>query len=146
MRKPDPPPGSEDPSRKKRSSAAAVMTTTRDGEVKKDDDDDNNDIASKTPPDQPPGTDNERKVEPHPIDETRIQTVPLSKKHRSRLPSDDEGSDGAEADEEYVPPGRSNWINLDGRKRHATSRRTPTTIFSPVIDTGTDTRRHSMAV
>ncbi|KAF8635616.1 hypothetical protein AX15_000256 [Amanita polypyramis BW_CC] len=165
MRKPDPPPYNETSSRKKRTSAAAAMTNTahksRDGDKKRVDDDDdndgddgdNNDIGSRTQPEPPYGTDNERKVRSHPIDDTPIRTsLPSStavtslKRFRSRLPSDDEDfSDGAEADKEYILPGRPNWINLDGRKRSSTSGRTTTT-FSPAVDTEIDTRRHSMAV
>ena len=139
MRKPDLP-GTETTSRKKRSSAAAIMSTTmyksRDVDMKgiEDDTDIDNKVVS----------DNPLLVDYIPIQ--AITPSSVKKKSRLRLPSDDEdSSDGAEADEEYMPPGRPNWVNLEGRKRVTISKR-PATTFGPVIDAGTDTRRHSMAV
>ncbi len=140
MRKPDPPLGTETTSRKKRSSAAAIMSTT----VYKSRDVDMNGIEDDIDIDNKVASD-------HPllVDYTPIQAITSSsvkKKSRLRLPLDDEdSSDGAEADEEYMPQGRANWVNLEGRKRVTISKRTGTT-FSPAIDAGTDTRRHSMAV
>jgi hypothetical protein len=136
MRKPDPPPGTETTSRKKRSSAAAIMSTTiyksHDVDMKGIEDD--TDMDNKDPP---------------LVDYIPIQAITSSltkKKSRLRLPSDDEdSSDGADADEEYMPPVRANWVNLEGRKRLAITNRAATA-FSPAIDAGTDTRRHSMAV
>lgn len=140
MRKPDPPPGTETTSRKKRSSAAAVMSTTvyksHDVDMKgiEDDTDMDNKVASGHPP----------LVDYNPIQ--HLTSSLMNKKSWLRLPSDNEdSSDGAEADEEYMPQGRANWVNLDGRKRIAIAKRAATT-FSPPIDVGTDTRRHSMAV
>ena len=140
MRKPDPPPGTETTSRKKRSSAAAVMSTTayksHDVDMKgiEDDTDMDNKVASDHPP---------------LVDCTPIQAIASSlmkKKSWLRLPSDDEdSSDGAEADKEYMPQGRPNWVNVEGRKRITISKRAATT-FGPSIDAGADTRRHSMAV
>lgn len=129
MRKPDPPPGIETTSRKKRSSAAAVMSTaSHDVDMKGIEDD--TDMDNKVAPDHPP----------------LVDYTLMKKKSWLRLPSDDEDStDGAEADEEYMPQGRANWVNLDGRRRISISKRAATT-FSPPIDAGTDTRRHSMAV
>jgi hypothetical protein len=50
------------------------------------------------------------------------------------------------ADEEYMPSGRSGWINLEARKRIASTRRTIPSAPHSDIDTETDARRHSMAV
>ncbi|KAK2460719.1 hypothetical protein APHAL10511_007189 [Amanita phalloides] len=141
MRKPDPLPVSDPTSHKKRSSAAAIMTTTiykyRDPDTKEIDDDK---VLSNR----------QLSIDCNPIQTvtTLTTTAPLvKKKSQPRLPTDDEdGSDGAEADEEYMPPGRVNWINFEGRKRMNTSRRITSTIFGSSADAGVDTRRHSMAV
>ncbi|KAF8638832.1 hypothetical protein AX17_001890 [Amanita inopinata Kibby_2008] len=155
MRKPDPPPGSEPTSRKKRSSAAAVMTTTT---YKPCDADSNNDDEAESCPlsECPPLVASEKHTNMLPL--TRISApesgassptaVSSLKKRKSRpkLPLDTDGeSDGADADEEYFPSGKSHWVNLEGRKRNNMSKRASSAL-GVIIDAGIDTRRHSMAV
>lgn len=72
------------------------------------------------------------------------------KQSRSIVDEDDEDSDGAQADAEYIPGGRSSvFVNLEGRARKAGDR---TKKNSGIVMLGetrrelVDERRHSMAV
>ncbi|KIL68450.1 hypothetical protein M378DRAFT_158246 [Amanita muscaria Koide BX008] len=147
MRKPDPPLGNETTSlRKKRSSAAAVMTTSmfksREAEAMVTNGNTGSDTETGTPPPEHPRQD----IDSNPLLASTLAQGSARKKYRPKPPSDDEDSEGAEADEEFIPTGRPSWINIEGRKRNNLSRRPFSTTPDPIIDTGADSRRHSLAV
>lgn len=177
MRKPDPPPGAEPPRTKKRSSAAAIMTTTypkvpeppppldvepgsrTSGEfaLRNAQDDAINPELYPLPPSRPQTAMYHSPLPPPRSSGTSSSSSSSGaatgsvrrKKSKPLIESEDEESDGAQADGEYIPNGRSStWVNIEGRPRKTGER----TKKSSIVMLGqtrrelVDERRHSMAV
>ncbi|KAG6872690.1 hypothetical protein C0995_007572 [Termitomyces sp. Mi166 len=156
MRKPDPSPGITIPP-KKRSSAAAILTTYRPPEDTGNDADNDTEARSSL---ELPLRMNGTPIHPEsfplppsrPTSSASIITSPLPprssvKRKKSRPILEDNNSDGAEADAEYGDPTNPLWVNVDGRRRAASSNGSASTSggskWSIAHD---DPRRHSMAV
>lgn len=179
MRKPDPPPGSELPRPKKRSSAAAALATLHtkipepplpgdseptggrssgEFQIRNTHGDVINPELYPLPPSRPQSVMYHSPIPPPSRTSGTSSSSSSSggiagsvrrKKSKPVVDSEDEESDGAQADAEYIPNGRlSAWVNVEGRPRKSGER----TKKSNIMMLGetrrelVDERRHSMAV
>jgi hypothetical protein len=180
MRKPDPPPGAEVPRPKKRSSAAAALTALHaklpepplpgdseptgrySGEflVRNHQGDVIHPEDYPLPPSRPQSALYHSPLPPPPPPSRTISSsssgaattgVVRRKKSKPLVETDEEESDGAQADAEFIPSGRlSGWINVEGRQRKSgereRSKKTSLVMLGETKRELVDERRHSMAV